>query len=236
MDYHESQAVIEAKKRTRECFANRLRELRTQIGVNTVEFSKALGITRTAVAYYESGERMPDITTLSAISELTGCNVAYLLGSSDVKYKSPLSLVDALKLDANSDMNLRKLFFASPSFRAFLVHPDTYEAFKWIDACTLLGYGTKNDFSDDVVRYTASSKLSAVLTNIYEKNLKNPVVGSQLDDMVVSTLKQVQEECDNQIKAEDSNNQTSAPLETHNRFEQYKQALEILSQTSNKEE
>ena len=64
-------------------FPERLREIRGDIAQD--EFSKKIGVSRASLSYYENGSRIPDITTLKRIHEVTGVSIYYLLGLTNSK-------------------------------------------------------------------------------------------------------------------------------------------------------
>lgn len=70
-------------------FATRLKELRTAHNLNQEEFGAEIGISRGSVSYYEKGERVPDIYTLTVISKYFNVSSDYLIGLSDVKSINP---------------------------------------------------------------------------------------------------------------------------------------------------
>lgn len=63
-------------------FKIRLRELRGS--KSQLEVAKALNISRSALSYYESGERVPDINVLYSIANYYGVSADYLLGITDI--------------------------------------------------------------------------------------------------------------------------------------------------------
>lgn len=63
--------------------AKRLRELRNEKGKKQHEVADYLGITRPAYTAYESGNRQPDLATVTKLAEYFNCSTDYLLGKSD---------------------------------------------------------------------------------------------------------------------------------------------------------
>ena len=61
-------------------FGARLRQLRRQYGETQPELARLLGLSRSAVSMYESGEREPKFELLTAIAAHYGVGVDYLLG------------------------------------------------------------------------------------------------------------------------------------------------------------
>lgn len=63
-------------------FKTRLKELRGN--KNQTETAKEMGISRSALSYYEAGERTPDINVLCTIAKYYNVTADYLLGLSDI--------------------------------------------------------------------------------------------------------------------------------------------------------
>ncbi len=61
-------------------FGARLRQLRRQFGETQPELARILGLSRSAVSMYESGEREPKFELLTAIASHYGVGLDYLLG------------------------------------------------------------------------------------------------------------------------------------------------------------
>lgn len=66
-------------------FKKILKDLRTERGLSQDEFAKELGISKGAVSYYETGQRVPDIVVLSALADYFGVSTDYLLGRTETK-------------------------------------------------------------------------------------------------------------------------------------------------------
>lgn len=61
-------------------FSDILKQLRKRRKMSQIELSSALGISRSAISMYESGDRMPDYDTMKAISNIFGVSMDYLYG------------------------------------------------------------------------------------------------------------------------------------------------------------
>ena len=64
-------------------FAERLKELRTEKEVTQAEIAKSIGFTQRAIAYWETGERVPNAQAIVALSKYFGVSTDYLLGLED---------------------------------------------------------------------------------------------------------------------------------------------------------
>ena len=62
-------------------FANTLRRLRTERGLSQRELARALYVTQSAVARWESGSRLPDAVTISRLAERLGVDAGALLAT-----------------------------------------------------------------------------------------------------------------------------------------------------------
>ena len=64
-------------------FAEVLRELRLYTKLSQVELADKLGVTQTAIAKWESGDREPSIDVLISIADFFDCTIDYLVGRED---------------------------------------------------------------------------------------------------------------------------------------------------------
>ena len=64
-------------------FAERLKELRTEKEVTQAEIAKSIGFKQRAIAYWETGERVPNAQAIVALSKYFGVSTDYLLGLED---------------------------------------------------------------------------------------------------------------------------------------------------------
>ncbi len=61
-------------------FGARIKELRTSLGLNQVEFGKSLNVTKQSVSNWENGNIQPSIDMLIRIASLYSVSTDYLLG------------------------------------------------------------------------------------------------------------------------------------------------------------
>ena len=66
-------------------FSIRLRELRREFSLSQGALGEKLGLAKSTVNMYESANREPNFTTLSAIADFFAVDVDYLLGKTDVR-------------------------------------------------------------------------------------------------------------------------------------------------------
>ncbi|MBO5571552.1 MAG: helix-turn-helix transcriptional regulator [Ruminococcus sp.] len=64
-------------------FYERVKELRNSLGINQVEFSKKIGVTKQCVSNWENGYIQPSIDTLITIAKTFSVSTDYLLGIND---------------------------------------------------------------------------------------------------------------------------------------------------------
>lgn len=69
-------------------FAMRLKKLREQKKLNQTELANLLEVSNGSISKWERGDRQPDYETLEKIADIFNVTIDYLLGRSDVKYKS----------------------------------------------------------------------------------------------------------------------------------------------------
>ncbi len=64
-------------------FYERVKELRNSLGINQVEFSKKIGVTKQCVSNWENGYIQPSIDMLKKIAKTFSVSTDYLLGIND---------------------------------------------------------------------------------------------------------------------------------------------------------
>lgn len=84
-------------------FPDILKHLRKSENMNQLELANAIGVSRSTIGMYESGQREPDFETMEAIADYFNVSMDYLLG------KSPDKLVDNIfKYDNISPVRLKR--------------------------------------------------------------------------------------------------------------------------------
>ena len=61
-------------------FANRLKKLRKQLGLNQTQLAKRLGVSKSMISYYENKDRSPSPDVLIKLSNIFHVTTDYLLG------------------------------------------------------------------------------------------------------------------------------------------------------------
>ena len=74
---------------------NRLRDMRTKIGISQRSVAKHLNVSPSIISSYETGERTPSTEILLALSYLYHCSTDYLLGR-DVTHQQVMISVEGL--------------------------------------------------------------------------------------------------------------------------------------------
>lgn len=82
-----------------------LKELRKQKGMTQVDLSKALQISASAVAMYETGRREPDFETLKKISKFFNVSVDYLLGNNTQNVRQEITENQTKLVDGYDELN-----------------------------------------------------------------------------------------------------------------------------------
>lgn len=66
-------------------FSDKIKALRQEKGITQSELASKLGITTTALSFFESGSRIPNIEVLKSMAVIFGVSSDYLLGLSEKK-------------------------------------------------------------------------------------------------------------------------------------------------------
>ncbi|MBQ7164885.1 MAG: helix-turn-helix transcriptional regulator [Clostridia bacterium] len=67
----------------KECFAERLKELRSEANVGQVELALAIGVSKGIISLWENGLREPKLSNLISLAEYFDVSLDYLAGLSD---------------------------------------------------------------------------------------------------------------------------------------------------------
>ena len=93
--------------------ADRIKLLRKQKDMTQTELSSRLGIDRTTLTKYESGERKPDITQLYKIADFFGVSIEYITGRSDSIDISSISLDELLNPLNNNSVTFGEILLSA---------------------------------------------------------------------------------------------------------------------------
>jgi len=66
-------------------FSDRLRALRAEKGMKQAELGTALGVSASAVSYWESGRGVPHLDTIQQLADHFGVSMDYMLGKTDYR-------------------------------------------------------------------------------------------------------------------------------------------------------
>lgn len=66
-----------------EKFIERLKALREEKGVSQAQLSKATGLSQSAIAFWETGKRIPNAQAIIILARYFGVSTDYLLGETD---------------------------------------------------------------------------------------------------------------------------------------------------------
>jgi len=115
-----------------------LLKLREEMGISQEMAAKSLNVSRSALGYYERGERQPDASFIIKAADFFGVTADYLLGRSDYrsvenqaianKFELPLSdkAISFLKSVSPELLPTLDLLFSDPNFENFLLEVMTY--------------------------------------------------------------------------------------------------------------
>ena len=100
-------------------FPYRLRQLRNTAGESQAALSKALGVTKSTISLYETGDNVPDARTIRKMALHFGVSSDYLLGLSEAETndKDIQSVSDFLGLSSKSVTAVRYIKDAHPFLR-----------------------------------------------------------------------------------------------------------------------
>jgi len=90
----------------RQLVAAHIREARRSLGMDTLEFARALGVSRREINYLEVGRHQPGLRTLSKIVQLTGKSYEWMSGVEVEEGANVSSTAAALKLATEADSEL----------------------------------------------------------------------------------------------------------------------------------
>lgn len=86
----------------------RLKELRKENGITQSELAKSLNVSRSSIAMYENGERIPSYETLEVFSDFFNVSILYLLGKESVDYSNE----ELFKINEKLSDNQKRLLLA----------------------------------------------------------------------------------------------------------------------------
>ncbi len=66
-----------------EKFTERLKELRQEKGLSQIQLAKETGISKSAIGFWETGERVPNAQAVVVLAKYFGVTSDYLLGLED---------------------------------------------------------------------------------------------------------------------------------------------------------
>ena len=84
----------------------KLKEMRTRLGLSQEQFAKTINVSRQAITKWESDKGIPDISNLQELSEIFGVTIDYLLN--DEKNLSALSM--KIKLEKEKYKNKLSMY------------------------------------------------------------------------------------------------------------------------------
>lgn len=80
-------------------FADMLGYLRKRSGLSQKDLAEKIGVSRSAIGMYETGEREPDFETLEAIADIFNVNMDTLLGKSDITTETGAEKAPTIQTD-----------------------------------------------------------------------------------------------------------------------------------------
>ena len=84
-------------------FDERIKELRSNLGINQVEFGKRISVSKQCVSNWENGNVQPSIDMLMKIAKTFSVSADYLLGLNDI------SALDVTGLTSSQILHIRNI-------------------------------------------------------------------------------------------------------------------------------
>lgn len=78
-------------------YSERIKQLRTKRSLSQDQLASMLGISRSAIGMYETGQREPDFEICEAIADIFNVDMDYLIGRSDVERKTAPNIPDGFE-------------------------------------------------------------------------------------------------------------------------------------------
>lgn len=168
--YNENEKVEAYKQNVAEVFPARLLALRKAIGVSQETFAKKMGVSRGCIAYYESGQRLPDIAFVSAVASVTGCSLDYLFGRNEHMY--PDNLLNNIGPDFDSMSNRMLENFTriqrTSCFERFIDSKEFVSLLEYIDASMMVKSLGFKAITNEIVKYKAAVAFSEIAAKIFD--------------------------------------------------------------------
>lgn len=92
----------------------RLKEYRKQSGLTQTELGKLVGVAKSTMSQYESGNREPDIETIKKFADIFGVTVGELLGHEEPEHDEAWGIRERLRTDPAYRMLFSAAEKASP--------------------------------------------------------------------------------------------------------------------------
>jgi transcriptional regulator with XRE-family HTH domain len=187
---------VDTRNRVKSVFPEKFKELRNAIGISQEDFAKALGVSRASIGYYESGSRLPDAAFLAILSDLTGCDIEFLLGGNpSMIHNTPLFVAE---YDLSDDQYgiLNELLRIS-SFKDFLCQ-DVLKIFEQINLFQSFPFSRAHgSLVQSVIEYEVTKEFSDVINSIFSHIRYLSMYGDrdteEVDREITESLKRLSE-------------------------------------------
>ena len=91
-------------------FSDTLKSLRAQAQLSQTEFAKIIGVSRSCIGMYETGQREPDFETLETIADYFNVTMDYLLGKTNIPNEAAKKIVGNLPNNDKKTTTLVNVF------------------------------------------------------------------------------------------------------------------------------
>ena len=242
---------VDKRNIVKSVFPERFKELRKAIGISQEDFAKALGVSRASIGYYESGSRLPDAAFLAILSDMTGCDVEFLLGGNPNMIRNAPDFVFEYDLSDEQYGTLDELLNIT-SFRDFLCYSGVGSIFSKIDKYRDFPFSKKHgSLVQSVIEFEVTKEFSDVIHSIFSHVMYHAIFKDrdieEVERELGESLKRLHEKSKQQDEsrkktaadmlkkiAEEKGQRISIPKEVYiEKIEEFRDRLEKLSTPRN---
>ena len=188
----EKQGVKYSSKKNKEAlFPSQLRELREKKGISQATLARDLGVSKSTIGLYETGDTLPDAKTLHDLAVYFGVSADYLIGLSNVQSSNPSfrKICEITGLSEKACNNLMDIKHQIENDECHSLHRDANNVINFLlesedlyDAIKLLS---------SMIQYMKDCK--AADDKRFEFLLENPEECKKMDIKVENAIRELQE-------------------------------------------
>lgn len=176
-------------------FPTQLRELRKDANLSQEQFAKIIGVTKSTIGLYETGDNVPDVKTLSKIATHFNVSADYLIGLSECTNYENHDINKAIGLNEAAINNLKKVshfeadvinaFIGSSNFEKII---DSISLFVTSDSDSLVGildrdlpYGKDFNERNRIIAWFKESGMDSLLIGQLNKMIESTIIQMRKD-------------------------------------------------------